>query len=660
MAPTVVELLERQATRRPDAAAYVFHPDDGGPPVQRTWRELLGRARAIGAALEARTPRPTRALLQYAPGLEYLDALFGCACAGVTVMPASPPDPMRLARSLPRLKAVLEVAQSSLVLTTQPLMDLLQLVPEAQVLSGFDFMATDVVDDAAAARWQAPARDHERLAMIQFTSGTTATPRGVALREQDLVGNVERYLEHLKLPEGCVGMIWLPLFHDMGLIGGIFTALALGMTLHTLSPVAFLRTPRRWLEVLTATRARYTGGPNFGYELAVRKTTPEERARFDLSALEIAATGAEPVRSSTLVRFGDAFAACGFRRRAFMACYGLAEATLFAAGSPRDTHPTVLSVDAGALLRGERAAPVPGAPVRELVGRGAAAAALERAIVHPETLARVPPGALGEIWLRGPGVGVRYLGDDGLSARTFGARTSDGDGPFLRTGDQGFELDGELFITGRLKDLVIVRGVNVYPSDVEAAVDGADPAVRPGSSAAFALEGPLGERLAVVLEVAESTQDFPRVASAVRGHLQQELGLAAEVVCLLPPRAILKTSSGKVQRGGTRAALLAGELQVLHRWEGATPSEAVSQARDAGSVFSFLVGWVAKFTGRDAKLLAGDQTLSSLGLDSLAAATLLWDLEHWLQATVPITIAVGDPTLDELCARVAKLPGGPS
>src|SRR6266567_2833651 len=370
------------------------------------------------------------------------------------------------------------------------------------------------------------------------------------------------------------GIIWVPPYHDMGLIAGILQPFYLYSSMILMSPMAFLQRPLRWLQAISRTRATTSGGPNFAYDLCVRKITPEQRAALDLSSWDVACIGAEPVRPETLERFAATFAPCGFRRAAFYPCYGLAEATLIASGGLKAAPPIDFTVQSAALER-NRVAAAPGedAGARTLVGCGQSLGDQKIVIVHPETLTRCSSDEVGEIWIAGPSVAQGYWNQPEDTERTFHAYLADtGEGPFLRTGDLGFLRDGELFVTGRLKDLIINDGYNHYPQDIELTVEQSYPALRPGCCAAFSVDVAGQERLVIVAEVERrylprrvQSLDTKEVVQAIRRAVAEYHELSVYAVSLLKPGTIPKTSSGKIQRHVCRTNFLAGSLDVIEK-----------------------------------------------------------------------------------------------
>jgi amino acid adenylation domain-containing protein len=673
---TIVDLLRLRATERPEAKAYTFLADGEVEAGRLTYRQLDDLACGIGAALSSAGAGGERILLLYPPGLEFIGAFLGTLYAGALAVPAYPP---RSARGLPRLRAIASDSRPRVVLTTAALLDrtrsLLGAVPE---LEGALWLATDGLESQAGA-WREPAIDGETIAFLQYTSGSTSTPKGVMVSHANLLHNEEMIRRAFDQSQESVILGWLPLYHDMGLIGNVLQPLYLGAPCVLMSPVAFLQNPLRWLAAISQYRATTSGGPNFAYELCARKITEEQKAQLDLSSWRVAFNGAEPVRAETLERFASAFASCGFRREAFYPCYGLAEATLFAAGGRPGTLPVVRTFASAGMEEGRAEAAADG---RALVGCGSAWMEQRIAIVDPETARVCAAGRVGEIWIAGPSVARGYWSRPDATERDFHARLAEEPeaGPFLRTGDLGFfSAEGELFVTGRLKDLIILRGRNHYPQDIERTAEEAHPALRAGCGAAFSVELKGEERLVVLQELERRTGDAApeEVAEAIRSAVAQVHEVQVHEVVLLRVGTVPKTSSGKIQRQASRAAYLAGDLAVVARsavgsadeaadapaeWTDLTrPGLLALEPADRGAV---LASWLRERAAKVLRIapaaLGPERQLTALGLDSLAAVELEQEVEQRLGVAVPLGRLLEGMTLrglsEDILADLALAP----
>jgi acyl-CoA synthetase (AMP-forming)/AMP-acid ligase II len=569
-ASTLVELLGERVRRSPERLIYVFLRDGETEASRLSIGELDRRAKAIASALQRLNARGERALLFYPTGEDFVSAFFGCMYAAVVAVPVPPPSPARLARALPRMQAIVHDAQARLVLTTSRVCALLpNLHSTAPELEGVQWLATDALP-ADDQEWIDPGVDSTTTAFLQYTSGSTANPKGVVVTHANILNNAAAIQQRFKTGEETICVTWLPLFHDMGLIGTLLGTMYGGGRSIFMSPEAFLQQPMRWLQTISRYRADASGGPNFAFDHCVARISAEQRATLDLSSWTLAFTGAEPVRAETLQRFTRAFEPCGFRANAFYPCYGLAESTLFVCGGTRDTQPVVKTLRSDALERGTALeAGDAAAALRRVVSCGPPAPDHAVAIVDPESHGERQPGEVGEIWISGPSVASGYWNQPEETDRVFQARLFDvDDRVFLRTGDLGFMSDGELFVTGRLKDLIIIDGRNHYPHDIERTAEAADPVLRPGACAAFSVDAEDGERLVIAAEVqrrelkrhGETGDDTVR---AIRRAVAESHGVDVHAVRLLSPGSIPKTSSGKLRRLACRDAFLAGTLDIV-------------------------------------------------------------------------------------------------
>lgn len=534
MSNTLVEVVRERAAGQGSEVwlRYLVTGEVTGPIVELTFGELERRAIAIAAALQQRASAGDRALLLYPSGVDFITALVGCLFAGIIPVPAYPPDLAKPERAIAKLYGITGDCSATLALTSTEFFPMLErLVPP-----GTSCLATDTCSGGA---WTPPEITPETIALLQYTSGSTGAPKGVVLTHRHLIANERSIAAGMGAVETVVG--WLPIFHDMGLIGNVLQTLCVGSPLILMSPVAFLKRPARWLEAISHFRATTSGGPNFAYDLCARRVTDEECARLELSSWKVAYCGAEPIREATYQRFLDRFAERGFATTTFYPCYGLAEATLFVAGNRRGTAPRSRSFAAEALDRGE----VVEGEGRVLVSCGAPSPGDEIRIVDPDR--KTPTSGIGEIWVRGPGVANGYW--NRASDDIFRARLADGDGPYLRTGDLGFLHGGELFIAGRRKDMIILAGRNLFPQDIEVAIEAAVPAVRKGCCAAFSIDHDGDERLVIMAEHDGVADDTMRaIKSAVAQHCQA----AVFDVVLVGKGGVPKTSSGKLERYACR------------------------------------------------------------------------------------------------------------
>ncbi len=558
--------MRYRAQYQPDKLAYIFLENGETESVRLTYGELDRQARAIASHLQQW--QGERALLLYPSGLEFISAFMGCLYAGVVAVPVYPP---RRNQKLSRLLNIVNDAQASIALTTTSILaDIEQRWASDGELAQLKLIATDTI--VANGQDLVPLSvTQSSLAFLQYTSGSTGIPKGVMVTHGNIIHNQQLIHQAFGHSEQSIGVGWLPLFHDMGLIGHVLQPIYLGFPSILMPPVAFLQKPIRWLKAISKYRATTSGGPNFAYDLCVKKIQPEQLANLDLSSWDLAYSGAEPVRAETLEQFGNKFAHCGFNYSAFYPCYGMAETTLFATGGQKNQSPVIQGVLPGELEQNLAVESEISSPEsRRLVGVGHPHLDTIVIIVNPESLTPCEPGQVGEIWVRGGSVTSGYWNRPEATKSTFQAYLKDtGDGPFLRTGDLGFLSNGELFVTVRLKDLMIVRGRNHYPQDIELTVENSHPSLRSHGCAAFSVEREGEERLVVACEV-ERTHlrklNTEEVVSAVRHGIWMEHELKVYGVLLLKTGSIPKTSSGKIQRHACRQDWLNKQLNLVGEW----------------------------------------------------------------------------------------------
>ena len=530
------------------------------------------------------------------------------------------------------------------------------------------WLATDQIPTERLGDWQATRVEAQHTAFLQYTSGSTSSPRGVIVSHRNLISNAALIRQAFGTTADSSAVFWLPLFHDMGLIGGVIQPVYCGGTCTLLAPVAFLQRPALWLDTISRMRAEISGGPDFAFALCARKVSEEERKALDLSSWQVAFTGAERIRSSTLEQFAETFAPCGFRRESFFPCYGLAEATLMVSGGPRDVPPTVVHAAASALEQQiVEDAPPGDAHACSLVGSGARIPGQRVVIVAPEERKACPDGRVGEIWVQGPCVAAGYYGQPEATRKVFGARlASTGEGPFLRTGDLGFLRDGQLFVTGRLKDLIIVRARNYYPEDIELAVEAAHPGFWAGHGVAFSVEVKGEERLVIVQEIEPRTRSLDGDAAfqAVRRAVSTAHDLEVYAIVLAKAGTIPTTTSGKRCRGACRDLFLRNGLEVHAKWvaglhDKKSPPLVPQRLQSVGQptakeIESWLKQRIAAQMRVPALEVQVNKPFMELGMGSLDAVEVATDLEAWLQRELSPTAIFNHPNIVSLATWLAN------
>lgn len=659
--PTVVDALLHRARTTPDARGYTFLADGDHESDARTWAGLAGRAGAVAALLAGTTAPGDRVLLAFDEGLALLDALFGCWLAGRVAVPVHAPDAAREARTTPRLVGVAADCGAAVALTDPHLVEVvvraLPAVPVAALPPG--------------AAEPPPPPPPGALAMLQYTSGSTAEPKGVCLTHAHLAHQLADFDAGYDHVAGDVSVSWLPATHDLGLVYGRLMAVWTGMHAVGFPPAAFVQRPSRWLRALSRWRATHSCAPDFAFALVARRSTPEELAGVDLSAVKVLVDGAEPIRPESDAAFLALATPLLLRPSALTHALGMSEATAKVASEPATRAPArFVWLDRAAYEQGRVVEVPPGTPgARPVASNGFPGSDTRVLAVDPESRGVLGEDRVGELWVAGSTVAAGYWGRPALTAEVFGAVTAGGEGPFLRTGDLGFVRGGEVYVSGRRKDLVVVRGQNHHPADLERLLEPAHGALRPGGVVVVGVEGPDGEGVGVVAEV-QPGADLPGVVAALRAALGEE-GLSAAVVALLPPRSLPKTSSGKHARAETARRLAARELPELLRAEAPAEARAVAPSplraevsaaparRRVAVLERHVLGLAAARLGVDAAALDPDRPFQELGLDSVAGVELVEDAARALGVEVRGTALFDHPTPAALAAHLLGLMDAP-
>jgi acyl transferase domain-containing protein/acyl-CoA synthetase (AMP-forming)/AMP-acid ligase II/acyl carrier protein len=695
---TLISLLEARSSQYPDKVVFSFLEDvrllEG---TSLTYEGLRRKATAIAATLQSLHAQGERVLLIYKPGLEFIQAFWGCLYAGAIAVPAYPP---RKNHHFERLQSILHNAEAKFVLTTQVGFE--SFATQSQgwpELAKATWIATDVIAADVQNSWVDPQIGSEQLALLQYTSGSTGTPKGVMLQHRHLLANSQLIHQCFQDTPDSLGVCWLPPYHDMGLIGGILQPIFVGASTVLMDPVSFLQKPLRWLEAISRSKASTAGGPNFAYALCADAIKEKDCQGLDLSSWKVAFTGAEPVQAETLRRFTEKFAPFGFTQTAFLPCYGMAEATLMVTGAARAGLPRIKQVETEA-LRSHRVIEVqPTAteltesstdptPITELVSCGAPIGNTRVQIVDPETKVLCHPGEIGEIWVASPSIAAGYWQKPELTQETFAAHLAGSQaGPFLRTGDLGVLDAGELYITGRLKELIIIRGRNYYPQDIEQAIQLAHPALRLNHGAAFTVESQGEDSLVIVQEVERTALrqlDPEALLKTVRRTISDQFDLQLSALVLLKPAQLPKTTSGKVQRLRCRDKFLNQDLELLYQWpkpssnplpeSSSAPSSLQVQLPDDQSlepiepkthsayknqtweeqIQQWLIDKVAELLSLSTHQVNVQEPLADYGLSSLAAVRLSGELQDWLEIPLDPTLLYDYSSIADLTQELAQ------
>ncbi|KVE29287.1 hypothetical protein WS67_05375 [Burkholderia singularis] len=569
---SLVDVLAQKARDQPADRAYVFVDESGAEQQALTFAELDALAGKLAVRLAGAAPSGERALLAFPPGLEFIVAFFACLKAGLIAVPIMPPKQTRM-RDATR-SIVLDCAPALCLSTEKLAASLTQVLTDTAVSS--PAVMTVELDEVRAAQRPEPCAvsflqpiTRESLAFLQYTSGSTSSPKGVQVSHGNLLANLQMILETFRNDRHSTYVSWVPLYHDMGLILNVLQALYAGALCVLLAPVAFMQRPLAWIRAIDRYRAQIAGAPNFAFDLCVERLKKDALDGVDLSCWRVAFNGAEPVRADTLDNFAKAFEPFGFRRESLYPCYGMAEATLLISGGMPGSGAVTRPVSAAALSDGRVLPPRSADDTKRLVGCGRVLRAEEIAIVDPVVFTRVEQNRTGEIWVRGPHVSRGYWNRPDANVHTFDAHIhGEARGRWLRTGDLGcVDSAGELYITGRLKDLVIIRGVNHYPQDIELTVERSHPALRTHCNAAFSVMLDQQEVLVVVQEVERTWRnnlDFDELIGDIRQALVQQHELFAHDIALIRPGTIPKTTSGKIRRALTKELWLSGALERVN------------------------------------------------------------------------------------------------
>ncbi|WP_372722658.1 AMP-binding protein, partial [Novipirellula sp.] len=670
-----------RAQRHGDRLALTFIDDDGGM-TQWTYRDLWSRVCEFAARMPEVDQDQPRALLLFPPGLEFVAGFFAAHVAGWVPVPTCYPKPGRVMERLD--SAARDCHPSAIIADSATLagMDREKLCDAARDIP---HLATDAsvppLGTNKPQHWIDPhslSIDPDSLALLQYTSGSTSQPKGVMVRHRNVMANLEAIRRGFQIPwieddpnQTESGVFWLPFFHDMGLIGGLLASLYMGRSTVFISPRAFLQRPLRWLQLISDCKATISGAPNFAYQLCIDRISPDQTDSLDLSNWRTAFCGAEPIMPRTLSDFAHRFSSSKFSASSFYPCYGLAEATLLAAGGDGPAEPRLLSVSRDKLSEG-RVDIQPegrGKAFQKLVACGSAVDQTELLIVDPQTLSVCEERIIGEIWIKGASVTAGYWNRDEENRQRFAALTADGRVGFCRTGDLGFLDDGQLYVTGRIKDVVILRGRNLYPQDIEATVReiiGSEG----GQCAAFSVDGPRGEGLAIVAEVPRHCDEaaFPEWVRSIRRTVIDVHEVDPRNVLLCRPATVPLTSSGKVQRHRCRKMFDADEIRCKYRYDRKFLSEQAPiaipklpenpTAADREPLTRMIEAWLAEWlvvrAGVAPQTIELDKPFADYGLDSMTSVELSGETEDWSGIELTPIVAWNHPTVTQLSRFIAN------
>ncbi len=657
---SLVEIISKRALAQPNHVVYKYLGDGVNETEQFTFSEIDRVARSIAQALAKKLTAGDRVVLLFPQGLQYIAALYGCFYGGFVAIPAYPP---RRNRKTDRLNAIIEDSGAAACIATREVFTAVERnFSDNKLLSDMDwFVYEDVCTNEnpnPVSRLPKP----DEVAFLQYTSGSTGNPKGVMITHENIIYNSEFIRQSFGFSSDTVGMNWLPIFHDMGLIGGIFQAAFLGLINIGMPPVAFLKNPLNWLKAIDKYKATTGGGPNFSYDYCVQKIKPAEVEGLDLSTIKNFYCGGEPVRRKTFEMFPKAFANAGVRTNQMFAVYGMAETTLIVSGGMPGSEPKYVRVNQEALSKNKLVFVSKEDKGIDLVSNGHVWMETKVAIVNPDTFAETDESNIGEVWIKGPTVAKGYWNKPEETKRTFGAFTKSGSGPWLRSGDLGFIFEGDLYITGRLKDLIIIRGVNYYPNDIEYSVQQSHEAFKDNAGAAFSIQVDGVEKLVLVQELERNflrNTDHDALMAHIRKVIADEHELEVHAIALIRTGSIPLTSSGKIQRRQTRYEYLTGKLNVTALWQKEKQETVLNKPSitepTEENIKSWLVEWVMKNQHFKREEIDLDTPITSYGIDSLAAVTLEQEISTQFGFQWHVSYFMLNPTINKLAEDGMKI-----
>ena len=653
----ILDVLRYRMEHTPDETAFIYLKDGEDDEERVTYRQLGNTASSLAVKMEDMNVTGKTALLLFPPGMEFVYSLFGCFFASVIAVPAYPP---RKNRSLDRIRKIVQDSSASIVLTTK------------EIYESFNRSFSDV-EELQNLEWvvfqhnSCPVTiqkkyNPEDVALLQYTSGSTGHPKGVMITHRNIMRNCEFIRQSFGFSRKTIAISWLPTFHDMGLVGQVFQPVYTGFPSVLMSPVAFFQQPVRWLNAFTKYKGTMGGAPNFAYDL-LTEIPEEERKNLDLSSIKTIYCGAEPIRKSTFDKFTESYKNFGLKPEMLYPCYGMAETTLITSGPPAGRGAVYLSVSGTALLQNKvKVVPENDEEAKHLVGVGYPWLDTIVRIMDPETLHPSADDEVGEIWVNGSSVAPGYWNNPDETQRTFKAHIpGDPNTNYLRTGDLGFIHEGELFVSGRLKDMIIIHGMNIYPQDIEFIVENSHPVLRNNASAAFSVDVNGEERLVVVAEVERAAivgLDIDPVCDSIRQNIALETELVVHAVQLIRTASIPKTSSGKLQRRAIKESFLNKSLEIIgesylegyfHEHEQPTAETALI------NIEAWLMTWIHEKLKIPLNRIDTDRPITAYGLTSMKAISLQQDFLEKFGVNFPPYLFFEKSSLKQLCEKALKL-----
>jgi len=660
---TYTDVIKNWTNKKPNHVVFRFLQDGINENESFTYNQLETRSKALGAAMQNIGKKGDRVLLLFQPGLSYVASLYACFYSGFIAVPAYPP---RRNKGIERIHTIINDSEATICLVSQQVYnDVKNNLQNDNILNKLKWIIYEDITDGDAEKFNETIISANDVALIQYTSGSTGNPKGVMITQLNILYNSEYIRQSFGLNDKSVGVNWLPIFHDMGLIGGILQAAYVGGVNIGMPPMAFLKRPLNWLKAIEKYGGTTAGGPNFSYDYCIQKTTDEECENLDLSTIDVFFCGAEPIRKSTYTNFTDKFTISKSKEQQLYSCYGMAETTLIVTGGNQNDKPKYLNIDSNALsenkvkiLTNENSAGV------SLVGCGHTWMETHIEIADPVTMKKVATNEIGEIWISGPTVAAGYWNKPEETNRTFGARlTNSNNTNYLRTGDLGFFHENELYITGRLKDLIIIRGVNHYPNDIEFAIQKSIPELRQNGGAAFSITDNDNESLVIVHELERTAMrntNFDDIIDNIRKVVAEEHELDAFSIVLIRAGSIPITSSGKIQRRQTKYEYLSNELSIVAQWtkepyivEGTPADKNIIPTEEA--IKEWLILWIIRNQHFRRDEIDLNKNIMSYGIDSLAAVTLETEISKQFGFQWHVSSFMLNPTINKLAIEGVEL-----
>lgn len=654
---TYTEVIKNRVQSSPDHKVFRFLNDGVTENESFTYLQLETRAKAIGSAMQKVGKKGDSVLLLFQPGLSYVASLYACFYSGFIGVPAYPP---RRNRGIDRVYMIIEDSGANICLVSQHVYDdISRNFADNEKFSNINWIIYEDISDENSNMFVDEEILSHDTALLQYTSGSTGQPKGVMLTQLNLLYNSEYIRQSFNINRNSIGVHWLPIFHDMGLIGGILQAAYVHGVNINIPPMTFLKNPMTFLNAIHKYKATIAGGPNFAFDYCVEKTTEEDRKSLDISSMEVFFCGAEPIRKSTYRNFLDAFGVSQVSDKMLYSCYGMAETTLIVTGGYSNEDPKYISIDSSSLSENKIVV------VEEnnenaisLVGCGHTWMETNIEIVNPLTLEKCGNDEVGEIWISGPTVATGYWNNPDETKRTFNAYIADTNaGPFLRTGDLGFVNEKELFITGRIKDLIIIRGVNHYPNDIEFSIQKSITEIRQNAGAAFPITINNTEKLVVVQEIERTAMrnaDKSPIIDKIRQVIAEDHELDVYSVVLVRPGSIPMTSSGKIQHRQSKYEFLHGDLNIVSSWTKESNStkstDYVSESTvpTEESIKDWVMGWIERNQGVKREDIDSEKNIMSYGIDSLAAVTLETEISKHFGFHWHVSSFILNPTINSL------------